>query len=92
MVSRFHTTMTPERQQLLASGQRIYEEQVAPRLKPRHSGWHALIDLNSCDYLLASRIRYGVRRMKLRHPDAIIWVARIPLELDQPPAQCRILR
>ena len=64
-------------------GQRIFEEQIVPRLNSSHHRHIALVDLLTGDYLITDRLRPGVARMQQRHPDALIWYHRIRVPRDQ---------
>ena len=76
-LKKFNTDEEEREQSLLHYGFKIFSEKIAPRLKEQHDGWLVLIDLYSGTYLLSTRLKNGVRRLKARAPEPLIWSGRI---------------
>jgi hypothetical protein len=58
-------------------GDAIYEEKVAPALRPKDKGKLVAIDIDSGDYEIAADELKACDRLRERRPEAQIWLKRV---------------
>ena len=90
-LKQFNTDGEEWEQSLLHYGFKIFSEKIAPRLKEQHDGSLVLIDLHTGTFLLSTRLKNGVRRLKLRAPEPLIWAGRISLGSRQALTEVKLL-
>lgn len=65
--------------QVLLYGLQTYRDKVEPRLNAEHDGRTVLVDLNTGKFLFTRNLGPGIRRLKRRVPNPLIWAGRISL-------------
>ena len=68
-------------------GGNIFDQQVKPSLRPEDDGKFVAIDVDAGDYEIDEDDYTAVMRLKLRSPEAEVWLARAGY-----PTTCRIGR
>ena len=66
-----------EREAIATSGQRIFERLAAQGWRPGDDGKFVAIDVNSEDFEVDSNDFMATERLRKRHPNARMWLARI---------------
>ena len=70
-----HQPMSDE--EIVAAGQRIYEEQLRSKLEPQESGRYVVINPHNGDYTVADTTTEAGRIMRSRYPDEVFYEARV---------------
>jgi hypothetical protein len=58
-------------------GSELLEREVRPILRPEHQNKFVAIDIGTRDYEIDEDDYTAVMRLRLRHPEAEIWLGRI---------------
>jgi hypothetical protein len=66
-----------EREAIATSGQQIFERLAAQGWRPEDDGKFVAIDVDSADFEIDSNDFWATERLRKRHPNARMWLARI---------------
>ncbi len=70
-------TTLPPKGQIAEQGRRMYEEKLAPVLKPKHTGQYLVLDVDSGDYEIDADRIVAHDRLAQRYPENVFYATRI---------------
>jgi len=67
----------PPAGEIVARGQRVYEEKVRDMLEPAHNGQVAVINIETGEFEVDARHRAAARRAQARWPGGLFYAVRV---------------
>jgi hypothetical protein len=58
-------------------GQAVYEQQIRHKVETEHHGKFLVVDIETSDYEIDTEVIPASRRIRARHPDAVLYIMRI---------------
>lgn len=68
---------TRSKEEVARLGKEMYERNVGPLVESDHRGQVVAIDVDSGDYAIADTASVAAKRLRVRRPDAGVWLMRV---------------